>query len=356
MQRKIIHIDMDCFYASIEMRRHPEYRDIPMAVGGTAEERGVLCTCNYPARKFGIHSAMATFQAFKKYPKLILLPVDMRTYHAESAEIFKIFKRYTTRIEGLSLDEAFLDVTGSDTCNGSASLIAEEIRNTIKTERKGLTASAGIAPNKFLAKVASDWEKPDGQFTINPNEVAEFTKALPLGKIPGVGEVLEKKMQSLGFQLCRDILPLSRPELVYHFGSFGDTLYDLVRGIDERPVSKDRTRKSISTENTFPKDIQGNDCLNELRTEYFDFLKRAHKFIETENKKTYPVFHCFVKIKYADFKTTTIERAFNDVSFKRFELLFKERYDTRKMVRLLGVGIHLDEIQSEKDDVQMTLF
>lgn len=355
MIRKIIHIDMDCFFAAVEMRRDPSLRDVPMAVGGSVEERGVLATCNYPARKFGLHSAMSTYQAFKLCPQLKLVRSDYETYKAESDEIFKIFHRYTNRVEGLSLDEAFLDVTGSDTQNGSASLIAKEIRDTIFKERNGITASAGIAPNKFLAKVASDWNKPNGQFTISPDEIEAFTRELPLSKIPGVGKACNKKLASLGLSLCKDILPLSRETLAKHFGSFGDTLYFLARGIDDRPIVTSRVRKSVSTENTFSKDIQGvEDCEQELRTIYFEFLRRAHRYIEKENQKTFPAFHCFVKIKYANFKSTTIERCFKDVSWKRFSTLFRERYDSSQKVRLLGAGIRLDE--PEENDSQIDLF
>lgn len=355
--RKIIHIDMDCFYASIEMRRHPELKNVPMAVGGTVEERGVLSTCNYPAREFGLHSAMSTFQAFRRCPQLVLLPVDMPTYKAESEKIFKIFHRYTSRVEGLSLDEAFLDVTGSDTQNGSASLIAKEIREAIFSECGGITASAGIAPNKFLAKVASDWNKPNGQFTISPENVERFMRELPLEKIPGVGKACSKKLLAKGLVLCKDILPFSRSELVRDFGSFGDALYDFARGIDERPVVTSRVRKSISTENTFPQDIFGVEkCEGELRTLYFEFLRRAQRFVERESKRTFPEFHCFVKIKYADFKTTTIERSFADVSWSRFSALFRERCDFSRKVRLLGLGIRLGNPESDENSLQMNLF
>ncbi len=354
MMRKIIHIDMDCFYAAVEMRNHPELREIPMAVGGSIENRGVLSTCNYPARKFGLHSAMSTFKALKLCPQLKLIHPNHEMYKAESEEIFKIFYRYTNRVEGLSLDEAFLDVTGSDTQNGSASLIAKEIRDTIFDERGGITASAGIAPNKFLAKVASDWNKPNGQFTIRPEDVEAFTKELPLEKIPGVGKACLKKLSAMGLSFCKDILPISRETLLQHFGSFGDTLYAFSRGIDNRPVETNRIRKSISTEYTFPQDILGIErCEQELRTVYFEFLRRAKRFVEKESLKTFPEFHCFVKIKYANFKSTTIERCFSDVSWKRFSGLFRERYDHSQKVRLLGVGIRFSDAENE---LQMDLF
>lgn len=356
MIRKIIHIDMDCFYAAVEMRRHPEWKDEPLAVGGSVESRGVLATCNYPARKFGLHSAMPTFQALRLCPQLKLLSPDMETYHQESEEIFKIFHRYTSRVEGLSLDEAFLDVTGSDTQNGSASLIASEIRQAIFDERDGLTASAGIAPNKFLAKIASDWNKPNGQFTVSPEIVQEFTRKLPLDKIPGIGKATMKKLSAMKLFTCEDILPFSKNDLVGRFGALGESLYDFARGIDDRPVVPRRIRKSISTESTFPKDVCGlEESEANLRTIYFEFLRRAHHFIERSMQSPQPRFHCFVKIKYANFKTTTIERSFPDVSWERFVTLFRERYALHKKVRLLGLGIRLDDPSAEAP-LQTSLF
>lgn len=348
---------MDCFYAAIEMRRHPEWRDIPLAVGGSVESRGVLSTCNYPARKFGLHSAMPTFKALKLCPQLKLLPVDMETYHQESEEIFKIFHRYTSRVEGLSLDEAFLDVTGSDTQNGSASLIANEIRKAIFDERGGLTASAGIAPNKFLAKIASDWNKPNGQFTISPENISEFTRNLPLDKIPGIGKATSRKLSAMRLFTCQDILPFSKDELSGRFGALGLSLYDFARGIDDRPVLPRRIRKSISTESTFPKDVQGlQESEASLRTIYFEFLRRAHHFVERSMQNPQPRFHCFVKIKYADFKTTTIERSFPDVAWERFVALFRERYVLQKKIRLLGLGIRLEDQPNTDAPLQTSLF
>lgn len=337
--RKIIHVDMDCFFASVEMRRHPEYTDVPLAVGGTAEERGVLSTCNYPARKFGLHSAMATAFAKKRCPKLILLPVDFAAYKEESRAITEIFRRYTHRIEPISLDEAFLDVTMNMLHDGSATLLAREIREVIFKER-GLTASAGIAPNKFLAKVASDWNKPNGQFTIAPDQVGPFAAALPVGKVPGVGKVSEKRMLEMGIKTCGDLLPFSKEEMQKRFGSFGNELYDFARGIDDRPVNTERDRKSISTEDTFAKDISGIDaCRKELRTLYLNLLARISRAKDV--KVEGPVYHCFVKIKYANFQQTTIEKASPDMALTRFEALFLERYKEQKPVRLLGVGIRL---------------
>ena len=200
--RKIIHVDMDCFYAAVEMRDNPQLRDIPIAIGGSRERRGVISTANYPARKFGVRSAMPTGMALKLCPHLRLLPGRFDAYKEASAQICDIFTRYTPLIEPLSLDEAYLDVTDSPHCHGSATLMAQEIRATIFRET-GLTASAGIAPIKFLAKIASDLNKPDGQYVITPPEMAGFLLSLPLAKIPGVGKVSAKKLEDGAGHLWR---------------------------------------------------------------------------------------------------------------------------------------------------------
>lgn len=200
--RKIIHIDMDCFYAAIEMRDDPRLRDIPLAIGGSSDRRGVIATANYPARRFGVHSAMSTAKALLLCPHLKVIPGRMELYKTTSRHLHAIFARYTSLIEPLSLDEAYLDVTDSPQCRGSATLMAEEIRKTIFTEL-GLTASAGVAPVKFLAKIASDLNKPDGQYIITPEQVTDFVLSLPLRKIPGVGKVTAKRLADLGLETCR---------------------------------------------------------------------------------------------------------------------------------------------------------
>lgn len=202
--RKIIHIDMDCYYAAVEMRDFPEYRGKPLAVGGSSDRRGVISTCNYEARKFGVHSAMATAYALKLCPDLILVPTRMQVYKDVSLQIREIFSRYTQVIEPLSLDEAYLDVSECQQYKGSATLIAAAIRRDILAET-GLTASAGIAPVKYLAKVASDLNKPNGQYVITPEAIPEFVKTLSLRKIPGVGKVTAEKLSSLGLNTCGDV-------------------------------------------------------------------------------------------------------------------------------------------------------
>ncbi|MDP6859283.1 MAG: DNA polymerase IV, partial [Verrucomicrobiales bacterium] len=220
--RSIIHIDMDCFFAAIEIRDRPELSSKPVAVGGNPSGRGVLTTCNYIARKYGCHSAMPAFKALELCPDLIILPVRHDLYREESHKIREIFKQTTTIIEPLSLDEAYLDVTH---LKEDPSKIAQRIRQQIKDER-GLTSSAGISPNKMLAKIASDWNKPDGQFTISPEEVRCFVKDLPVRKISGVGRVTAKKLADIGVHRCKDLQKLELADLVRRFGKYGHRLAD----------------------------------------------------------------------------------------------------------------------------------
>ena len=338
-QRKIAHLDMDCFYAAVEMRDDPSLKGKPVAVGSDPKARGVLCTCNYEARKFGIHSAMASAHALKLCPQLILLPVDMARYKAESLKIRAIMEDFTDRIEPLSLDEAYLDLTGNPLHDNSATRIVQAIRARIHDELH-LTASGGVAPNKFLAKVASDWKKPDGFFAVTPAMVEAFVKPLPVGKIPGVGKVMESRLQALGIKVCADLQRLGRDELVRRFGGMGFRLSELSRGIDDEPVVTDWVRKSLSVEETFAQDIHGaEDCLRELATLYEEFLRRLNR---QEDSPLIPGGRnqLFVKIKYGDFRQTTIERAYPNLSLEAFEDLFLTRYGTSpRAIRLLGLGI-----------------
>lgn len=344
--RKIIHIDMDCFYAAIEMREQPHLKNRALAVGGKPEERGVLTTCNYEARKYGLHSAMPSSQAFQLCPKLTLLPVNMALYKKESVLIHEIFKRYTSVIEPISLDEAYLEVTQSLLHGGSATLIAREIRQVILDERN-LTASAGIAENKFLAKIASDWNKPAGQFTIPPENSADFAAELSVRKFPGVGKVGGERMEKMNIRQGKDLLRYSINELAHLFGRFGIHLYHYSRGIDTRPVKNQRIRKSVSTEDTFIRDISGEqECLRELKGVYVKFIERFNFFLK-ENKNIDPPWKCFVKIKFSDFSQTTIERSFSHFRYENFALLFKERYQNQnRKVRLLGLGVRLPQKES----------
>ncbi len=330
---------MDCFYAAIEIRDNPSLQGKPVAVGGDSSRRGVLCTCNYEARKFGVHSALPTSQAFKLCPQLILMPVDMPRYKAESMKISEIIHRFTERVEPLSLDEAYLDLTGSSHFQGSATLTVQAIRKLIQDELH-LAASGGVAPNKFLAKIASDWKKPNGFFAITPEMIPEFVKNLPVGKIPGVGKVMESRLSAIGLKACADLQSFGRDNLVRKFGGMGFRLFDLCRGIDDEPVVTDWIRKSLSVEDTFAQDIQGAElCLAELSKIYQEFLRRLAR--QEDN----PVQiggrnQLFVKIKYGDFRQTTIERSFPSLDFTYFQDLFFERYGTSpKPIRLLGLGL-----------------
>lgn len=349
--RKIIHVDMDCFYAAVEMREHPEWRGVPMAVGGKPEHRGVLSTCNYEARRFGLHSAMSSAKALRLCPDLVLVPGNRELYKEESEKIFRIFQDYTLRIEPISLDEAYLDVTGVLLCKGSATWMAKEIRGRIFKERH-LTASAGIAENKFLAKIASDWNKPNGQFTIPPERSATFAASLDIGKLPGVGKVSEKKLQERGIFKCSDVLRFSLWELVKICGSFGVQLFQFAKGVDNRPVVSERVRKSFSMEDTFDKDLKSEEeCIQKLKEVFERFYKSVITIKEDISKNG--MYKSFVKIKYSDFSVTTIERSFSELKFENFLILFRERFSMREeKVRLLGLGIRLPE---KEENPQLSL-
>ena len=340
-QRKIIHIDMDCFYAAIEIRDNPSLAGKPVAVGGQANSRGVLCTCNYEARKFGIHSAMPSSHAVRLCPELIILPIHFDKYRTVSKAIHEIFQQYTQLIEPLSLDEAFLDVSHSKLHSGSATLIAKEIRQKI-FDSQHITASAGIAPNKMLAKIASDWNKPNGQFVITPDRVTEFMADLPVKKLFGVGKVTAEKLQHLGLNNCGDIQQSSPTELTKLLGSYGEQLYEMSYGIDQRPVISERKRKSLSVENTFQADFPPHKVPEAILDALFAELKQR---LEKTEKKTSDIKTVFVKIKFDDFTSTTIQSAFYEFSSSPFKQLFKiKTMQENKSIRLIGFGVQfLDE-------------
>ena len=347
--RKIIHIDCDCFFAAVELRDQPQYQGLPVAVGGKASSRGVLSTCNYEARQFGLHSAMPTSEALRKCPQLILLPHRFEAYKEASEQVRDIFFRYTDLVEPLSLDEAYLDVSCSGKCQGSATLIAQEIRATIEQE-VGITASAGIAPNKFLAKIASDWRKPNNQFVITPNQVSDFIKELPVQKINGVGKSTMRKMSALGVETCADLQKLDLHTLVTNFGAFGKRLYDLARGHDDREVRLHRERKSLSVERTFAHDLQSlEECLQAMPV-VFDKFNQRFSQLKTDRLPQKQ----FVKIKFADFSQTTMECTSTEMSESIFLDLVQQAYLRKSMpVRLLGVGVVLRKAESSH---QLPLF
>ncbi len=331
---------MDCFYAAVETRENPSLKGKPVAVGGKPETRGVVAACNYEARAFGVHSAMPMSQAVKKCPQLIMLGVNMVLYREVSKKIQAIFREYTSIVQPLSLDEAFLDVSDCKQCKGSATLIAEKIRKQIKDEHN-LNASAGIAPNKFLAKIASDWNKPNGQFVITPNNIARFVVDLPVKKIFGVGKVTNKKMQKLGIITCADLQKQSTQELHNHFGKFGDQLYNLSRGIDNRPVSTNSIRKSLSIEDTFVHDrITLQKCLNEIPRLYESLIVRLES---SQKKQKLPIKALYVKLRFNNFKTTTVQTTISKPEEFAYQQLLTTAWNRGKRpVRLIGLGIQFD--------------
>jgi DNA polymerase-4 len=340
--RAIIHLDMDCFYAAIEVRDRPSLRGKPVGVGGARDRRGVLTTCNYEARKFGVRSAMPTFMALQQCPNLIVLPTRFDVYRREAAVIRGILHRFTSLIEPLSLDEAYLDVTAHPSVPRVAGL-AQAIRNTIFHKTK-LTSSAGVGPNKLIAKIASEIKKPNGQFEVKPEEVPQFMKDLPVRKIWGIGEKSERKLEELGVKTCGGLQRFSRPELIDVFGKFGLELYDLCRGIDHRPVEPDRPRKSLSTEETFAADLTTLEQCEEKVEELFQDLMADL----AQKESTREITKIFVKLKFNDFTRTAAERAGLAPGLEHFRSLLEEAFGrTGKPVRLIGVGVRFAEAMPE---------
>ncbi|MEM6911111.1 MAG: DNA polymerase IV [Verrucomicrobiota bacterium] len=346
--RKILHIDMDAFYASIEERDHPAWRGKPMAVGGRSR-RGVLTTANYEARKFGCRSAMPVFQALERCPHLILAPVRFEVYRAESAKIRRIFHFFTPLVEPLSLDEAYLDVSA---LHSSGAAVAREIRYRIQ-EETGLTASAGIAPNKMLAKIASDWEKPDGQFELRPEEVEAFLRDLPVGKIHGVGRRMQEKLAALGVETCRDLQAFSRAELSQRFGKWGLELFERCRGVDQREVQPHRLRKSLSSERTFSENIE---TLAGLEAPFAKLLAEVRESREGKHRER-ALKGLVVKLKFADFSQTTVERASEVMEAGLYQALLAEAWSRGRgrAVRLLGLGVRFAEERSRQPE-QLEMF
>lgn len=350
LSHKIIHCDCDCFYAAVETRDNPALRGLPLAVGGSPQQRGVVATCNYEARKFGIHSAMSTAQALKLCPDLIVIAPSMQKYREASQHIHAIYRDYTDIIEPLSLDEAYLDVTHSPQYQGSGTLMAQEIRRRI-AQNVGITASAGVAPNKFLAKIASDWKKPDGLFVIRPNDVPRFISKLPIHKVFGVGKVTAARLQKLGVKTCADLQTWSLIALHTHFGKFGAQLYDLCRGIDHRDVAPHRERKSVSVEETYINDLPDlSACMAELPALHATFLER----IAMADINPHAIHKLFVKIRFANFRHTTAECLATSVNADLLHQLMDTAFSRGNLpVRLLGLGIRL---RHEEESGQTDLF
>ena len=334
--RKIIHVDMDAFYASVEQMDNPELKGKPIAVGGS-EKRGVVSAASYEARKFGVKSAMSGIQAIRNCPELIFVKPRFDRYHEISKKIRAIFYDYTNLVEPLSLDEAYLDVTINKKGNPSASLIAEEIRERILKE-VGLTASAGISINKFIAKVASDYNKPNGQKTVTPNEVNEFLEKLDIRKFYGVGKVTAEKMYQLGIFTGKDLKSKSKAYLEDHFGKSGTYYYDVVRGIHNSEVKPNRVRKSLAAEHTFNENLSSEifmlERLDQITNEVSKRLKKSKVAGKTVT----------LKIKYSDFtlqtRSKTLHYYISDKSLifeTAKDLLFQEKLSNS--VRLLGISM-----------------
>ncbi|MBT5031201.1 MAG: DNA polymerase IV [Proteobacteria bacterium] len=296
--RKIIHIDMDAFFASVEQRDNPELRGHAVIVGGQPDSRGVVAACSYEARQFGIHSAMPCSRAYRLCPNAIFLKPRFEAYRSVSIELHKIFSEFTALIEPLSLDEAYLDVTECSQHNGSATLIAREIKQAIK-DRLNLVASAGVSYNKFLAKIASDMDKPDGLYVIRPEQAATFIRSLPIRKFFGVGKVTEGKMHRHNIFTGADLGRYDEVKLCQLFGKSGNYYYQIARGIDNRPVRTDRKRKSIGKENTFSEDLTDINTIND----HFDRL--AEQVANIMLKRGITARTITIKIKYHDFSQIT---------------------------------------------------
>lgn len=333
--RKIIHVDMDAFFASVEQLDNPELKGKPIAVGGS-EARGVVAAASYEARKFGVKSAMSGVLARQKCPVLIFVKPNFSRYKEISHQIREIFYDYTDLVEPLSLDEAYLDVTENKVGNPSASLIAQEIRNRIFNELN-LTASAGISINKFIAKVASDINKPNGQKTINPEEVISFLENLPVNQFYGVGKVTASKMYNLGIFTGNDLKQKSLEELANLFGKSGAHYYNIVRGIHNSEVKPDRIRKSVGAETTFFENISSEIFMIQKLEKIADELEKSMKKSDTKGKTV------TLKIKYSDFTLQTRSKTIDEFIQQRKEffpivkeLLYQEKL--KNSVRLLGIS------------------
>ncbi|MDR1225371.1 MAG: DNA polymerase IV [Prevotellaceae bacterium] len=345
--RKIIHIDMDAFYASIEQRDNPEYRGKPLAVG-YAGERGVVATASYEARKYGIRSAMPSKTALAKCPQLIFAKPRFEIYKEVSLQIRNIFFDYTDLVEPLSLDEAYLDVTVNHMQMPSATIVAREIKKRIK-EATGLTASAGVSVNKFLAKIASDYNKPDGLFVITEKEAEAFVEQLEIERFWGVGKVTAERMHKLGINTGADLKRLSESELVMHFGKAGHSYYQNARAIDNRQVVPDRIRKSVGAEHTFLTDI--ND-IAELATHLREIADEVWRRTSQRNFYGRTV---TLKIKYSDFKQITRSKTLNGF-VNEFNLLWTAALEllntvdlSDKRVRLMGLTVsNIQDIEQPK--------
>lgn len=355
--RKIIHIDMDAYYASVEQRDHPELRGKPVIVGGVPQSRGVVAACSYEAREFGVHSAMACSTAYKRCPQAIFIRPRFDVYKSISHQIREIFLQYTDLVEPLSLDEAFLDVTNNRLNLCSATQIAQLIRRQIYFKTNGLTASAGVSFNKFLAKVASDCNKPDGITVITPEQAPAFIDQLPIRKFFGVGKVTEERMLNLGIRNGADLKKVSLEKLVYCFGKAGNYYYQIAHGKDDRSVQPGRVRKSYGKETTFQTDIEDTDQMVNILEEI------AQKVVEGLRREERQGLTLTLKVKYHDFQTVTRSVTLPtpvdefDVIMVHMNRLLATTEAGKKKVRLLGISVSnfLDDRQDSAGYIQLPL-
>ena len=343
--RKIVHVDMDAFYASVEQRDEPSLRGKPVVVAWKGK-RSVVCAASYEARQYGVRSAMPAVTAARLCPEAVFVPPDFTRYKAVSLAVREILQRHTDAIEPLSLDEAYLDVTENKLGLPTATLVAKTIRQQIRAELN-LTASAGIAPNKFLAKIASDWKKPNGQFVIQPHEVQGFLLPLPVGRIPGVGKVTEARLARVGIKTVGDIYAMAMPTLEENFGRYGMRLYELARGIDHNPVVSDRVRKQISAEDTFPEDLPLDQCEAHIR-------RLAEKVWIASHHNARVARTIGLKLKTKEFNsfTRSITPPIAPVSLEEFtevalSLRKRVEFGPEQLFRLVGIGLSNFQIDAE---------
>ncbi len=343
--RKIVHIDMDAFYASVEQRDDPNLRGKPVIVAWKGK-RSVVCAASYEARKFGVRSAMPAITAERLCPDGIFVAPDFVRYKEASRGAREIFHRHTDLIEPLSLDEAYLDVTENKTGLPTATRVAKAIRQQIR-EELNLTASAGVAPNKFLAKIASDWRKPDGLFVIQPHEVQDFLLPLPVGRIPGVGKVTESRMNAVGVKTVGDLYRMELPELESHFGSYGARLYQLARGIDHNPVVANRVSKSISAEDTFPDDVPLAETEQPIR-------RLAEKVWRSSRENARAARTVVLKLKTKEFNSLTRSATLavppsscDELTTIALALRERVQLGPQQLFRLVGVGLSNFQLELE---------
>lgn len=353
-QRKIIHVDMDAFFASVEQRDYPEYRGKPLIVGGQPNSRGVVAACSYEARQFGIHSAMPCSRAYRLCPEAIFVRPRFEAYREVSQQIREIFWRYASEVEPLSLDEAYLDVSYTEAFNGSATLIAKAIKQDILQETN-LYASAGVSYNKFLAKIASDMDKPNGLYVIRPEQGQKFVETLAVGKFHGIGPATEAKMKQLGIETGYDLRQKTEAELTDRFGKSGHYYFNIARAIDERPVRSSRIRKSLGKETTFAEDSLS---VPELTSKLLDLADIVLESLSKQNLKARTI---TVKVKYADFqqvtRAQTLEHAIALTDLKQWIPQLLSRTEAgHKPIRLVGLSLSgFDMLTVEKVQPQLDL-